>query len=57
MENIFNKNTIPYDFFNVSFNISEDLYDYLYDNLFDENNTFRWNLQIALTTSIDGKNI
>jgi hypothetical protein len=52
MVNIFNKLTIPSDYFNSL--ITLDLFDYLYYNLEGENyQTFRWNLQEALKNNVN----
>ena len=57
MVNIFNKLTIPSDYFNncFSINIAHDLFDYLFNNSEGENyQTFRWNLQEALKNNANG---
>jgi hypothetical protein len=55
MNNIFNKITIPSDYFNSFYHhITHDLYYYLFDNLEGENyQTFRWNLQEALKNNVN----
>jgi hypothetical protein len=56
MENIFKKNIIPYNYFNLSIIIKYDLYDYLYDNLQNEQkNTLKFDLRNALKTNANGK--
>jgi hypothetical protein len=55
MVNIFNKLTIPSDYFNSLYHlITLDLFEYLFDNLEGENyQTFRWNLQEALKNNVN----
>jgi hypothetical protein len=59
MENIFNKITIPNNYFNSFYPniLDDDILNYLDDNLHDENNKLRWDLRNALTINANGEYI